>query len=407
MTDYRVELDNYSGPMDLLLYLVRKHEIDLYDIPIAKLTDQYLAHLDKLQQVDIELAGEFLVMAATLLEIKSQMLLPPSLAPEGADSSSAAIDSQGAIDPRLELVQQLLAYKRYKDAAIGLETRLVQWEQRFARRPPSGEVSGQTSDAKIQPPAQPGGTGESLNELVTSDDAAASVELDLEDANVMDLCEAFARILDSIGQISASHAVLYDDTPIALHAADIVDRLQRDGRQGQLNLPEIMVGRTRSEAVGLFLALLELIRQRRVAVEQPGDGQVILQLRNAGAPAEETPEASLYSPPHAAGALGATQHGEACCVPHTPPPPDAASPETSAAQSQSSQVSKRWVDPHTGEVQYDWPDDSLRLRAEKRAHLRALWQAKKAAGAASPLDEDAFMNQLDEEEGDDADSDAE
>ena len=123
---YRVELDAYAGPMDLLLYLVRRHEIDLNDIPIAKLTDQYLRHLKVIETIDVENAGEFLVMAATLLEIKSAMIMPPPEAGEGEDSAAEGDENEtsggGASggDPRYELVQQLLAYKRYKDAAIGL-----------------------------------------------------------------------------------------------------------------------------------------------------------------------------------------------------------------------------------------------------------------------------------------------
>ena len=78
MEDYRVELDAYAGPLDLLLFLVKRHEIDLNDIPVARLTEQYLEHLKLIQQIDVDLAGEFLVMAATLLEVKSQMLVPPA-----------------------------------------------------------------------------------------------------------------------------------------------------------------------------------------------------------------------------------------------------------------------------------------------------------------------------------------
>jgi len=135
MTDYRVELEAYSGPMDLLLYLVRKHEIDLNDIPIAKLTEQYMAHLERLREMDFELAGEFLVMAATLLEIKSQMLTPQPTA-EGEQAEGSADNALSSLDPRYELVQQLLAYKRFKDLAGELESRQHEWARRFAHLPP-------------------------------------------------------------------------------------------------------------------------------------------------------------------------------------------------------------------------------------------------------------------------------
>src|SRR5690606_28125633 len=142
-------------------------------------------------------------------------------------------------DPRYELVQQLLAYKRFKDAAYELDERRREWEARFPVRP-----------AKREQPATAG-----------DDDEATPLEpLDLEDVQVLDLCKAFARILDSIGQKKV-HEVTYDDTPIALHAEDILDRLQRDGTGGGMTLQQIFVGRTsRSEMIGLFLAVLELVR---------------------------------------------------------------------------------------------------------------------------------------------------
>src|SRR5262245_31738781 len=108
--DYRVELDNFRGPMDLLLWLVKHNEVDIYDIPIATILEQFNAYLDVIQWIDVELAGEFLVMAATLMEIKSRMLLPRAPEAEAEDD-----------DPRLELVKQLIEYKKYKEAAALLD----------------------------------------------------------------------------------------------------------------------------------------------------------------------------------------------------------------------------------------------------------------------------------------------
>jgi segregation and condensation protein A len=286
--DYRVELDAYSGPLDLLMYLVRRHEIDLNDIPIAKLTEQYLDHLRAMQRLDVNVAGDFLVMAATLLEIKSAMLLPRPEAVEGeADSASELLD------PRHELVQQLMAYKQFKEAAAALDERRQQWQARFAVRP---------------------------NHPGKDTEEAAELELDLEDIDVAVLCEAFARILDSIGA-STTHDVVYDDTPIALHAEDILDRIRRDG---SMTLQSIFVGRSsRSEMVGLFLAMLELVRQKkvRVAQEQVG-GPIQLELRSDRDDVAD----------------------------------DGAEPS--------------WRDPVTGEVQYEWPSDEIRRQAERRGALR-------------------------------------
>src|SRR5512136_2591076 len=125
MTDYRVNLDIFAGPLDLLLYLVRKEEVDIYDIPIAEITDQYLQYLEMLKQLDIDLAGDFLVMAATLMEIKSAMLLPRA-EPEQMGEAVAG-------DPRAELIRQLLEYKKFKDAANLLDAAAERHLERFGR----------------------------------------------------------------------------------------------------------------------------------------------------------------------------------------------------------------------------------------------------------------------------------
>ena len=119
--EYKVELPTFRGPLDLLLFLVKQNEVDLYDIPIAVISEQFLAYLNLLQVVDVEAAGEFLVMAATLMEIKSKMLLP-------REEGQAAEEE----DPRLELVKQLIEYKKYKEAAALLE---VQADRQLARLP--------------------------------------------------------------------------------------------------------------------------------------------------------------------------------------------------------------------------------------------------------------------------------
>ena len=306
--DYRVQLDAYAGPLDLLLYLVKRHEINLQDIPVAELTEQYLHHLKVIQSIDVELAGEFLVMAATLLEVKSQMLVP-YVTEEGDDDATDTIEDPA--DPRYELVQQLLAYKRFKDTAIDLEDRQRQWADRFPAHPTARPVEKNKADA-----------GE------TNDpDNAQPIEIDLEDANVLDLCEAFGRILDSIGQ-TPQVEVTYDDTPISLHADDIADRLNRDG---PMTLQKIFEGRTgRGEMVGLFLAVLELVRTCRVRVVQDSVGGDIR--------LESRPESEHLDPHHMIDA-------------------DAGPSD--------------WRDPETGEVAYDWPDEATRLRAERRAMMRA------------------------------------
>src|SRR5688500_11835485 len=123
---YQVALDTFHGPLDLLLYLVKRNEVDVLDIPLAKLADQFLAYVLAIKELDIEFAGEFLVTAATLMEIKSRSLLP-------ADAQFAADD---APDPRRELVRQLLEYRKFKDAAAALEARAEEAGTRLSRQEP-------------------------------------------------------------------------------------------------------------------------------------------------------------------------------------------------------------------------------------------------------------------------------
>ncbi len=239
--DYRVELDVYNGPMDLLLYLIKRDELDIYDIPIARITDSYMGYMHMLKELraeeglDINVAGEFLVIAATLMEIKSAMLLPRQETEASADAASAAAELS---DPRYELVQKLLEYKRFKDAAAALEHQQRQHQHRFPRYParPEGEAD--------EPPP-----------------------VDLDEVQVWDLLDAFSRLMKEVGvRRPRFHEVTYDDTPIDLHAADIEDRLRREKR---LTLRALVEGRkSRSEMIGVFLALLELIREKKILVTQ-------------------------------------------------------------------------------------------------------------------------------------------
>lgn len=235
MEDYRIKLDVYHGPLDLLLYLIKKHEVDVHDIPIAPITEQYLAHVQNLRNLDINIAGEFVVMAATLMEIKSVMMIPRE-AGEGEDleAITAADDPE---DPRYELVQQLLAYKRFKDAATALDRRRSEFDARFPRQPAPFDKDDRDTQ---------------------------EVELDLEDASVWDLLESFNRLMEQVGHPSKME-LEYDDTPLELHADDIVDRLQRDGA---MTLQAMFEGRRQGEPLGLFLALLEVLRQRKVRATQ-------------------------------------------------------------------------------------------------------------------------------------------
>ena len=247
--DYRVSLEAFEGPLDLLLFLVRRAEVDLQDIPIGKITDQYLEVLRRTGEtdVDIEQAGEFLVMAATLVEIKSRSLTPPEAKAEGDDSES------DAADPRDALIRELLAYQRIRRAAETLEEN----RREFGRR---GVVSVGFERGHL--PVVPEG-------------------LELDDVHAMDLSEAYEHIASAIDfSRLGDHVVEMDDTPIALYEQDLVDRLRR--RSGQpLTLQDAFAGQTPVQRVGMFLAVLELVRRFELRFDQESSGPIKLMLQES------------------------------------------------------------------------------------------------------------------------------
>jgi segregation and condensation protein A len=233
LADYRVNLDIFAGPLDLLLYLVRKEEVDIYDIPIAKITDQYVRYIEMLKSLDIDLAGDFLVMAATLMQIKSAMLLPQ------AEPASALLDGQAddLADPRAELIRQLLEYKKFKDAANLLSDAAAGQRERFPR--PDSIIEAFNPDPEPQ--------------------------IDIDHVSVWDLLEAFASLMQATG---AGRDVRHikDDTPIDLYQIEILHRLQEEGPTSFERIFESKPNRV--VMIGLFLALLELIREKLVFAKQ-------------------------------------------------------------------------------------------------------------------------------------------
>lgn len=262
--DYRVQLDAFEGPLDLLLFLIRKDEVDIANIPVARITDQYLEFLKGIDRIDIEVAGEFLVMAAALTEIKSRLLSarPAETAP--------AISDAGGEDPRADLVRQLLAYKQYRDAAGALEQRAGEWHNRF----PAGRAA------------------------IDDQNVSASLEqmddTEIEDLDLVDLASAFARLMETVNfDRLGDHKVTYDDTPIEIHAEDILEHLRRVSQESgghEVEFSRIFAGRTRAEMVGLFIALLDLVRRQAVAVRQDrGDARIYVGVPKPGAPETSPP----------------------------------------------------------------------------------------------------------------------
>ena len=260
MSEYKVQLDSFAGPLDLLLYLVRKEEVDIYDIPVSHVTEQYIQYIEMLKMLDIDLAGEFLVMAATLMEIKSVMLLPR---PEMEESAEGDIQ-----DPRAELVRQLLEYKKFKDAANLLQDAAEERKLRFTR--------SDTILEKIKPTQEP--------------------ELDLDQVSIWTLLEAFDGILKATGQYQ-SYEHITDDTPIDLYQIELLHRLQTEG---PMSLQKAFEGRgNRLAMIGLFLAMLELMRNHLVWVEQPDASGPIYLKPLTSEPAEEAVHNAIYANPEA------------------------------------------------------------------------------------------------------------
>jgi len=227
--DYRVELDAFSGPLDLLLYLVRRQEVDILNLPIAEVTARFLEFLEVLQVLDLDLVGDFIVMASSLVEIKSRMALPgPEEPPE-----LVAPDE----DPRADLVRQLLEYKRFKDASRLLEDHAADWQQRYPR----------LSDDR------PRGGNDPSRDLI-------------KEVELWDLVSALSRVLRKNTETTPS-TVLYDETPIAVYIERIKERVRIEQR---VPFTAFFAGKnSRSQIVGIFLAVLELLRHYKFRAEQP------------------------------------------------------------------------------------------------------------------------------------------
>jgi segregation and condensation protein A len=221
---YRVRLDMFEGPLDLLLYLIHVNQIDIYDIPIARITEEYLRCLATMHELDLDVAGEFLVLAATLVHIKSRMLLPPD---------EPAVVDEPPEDPRRELVDRLLEYKRFKEAALTLEA--LEAEQHLLyTRPIDASVTADTGPLEV---------------------------------NLSDLLRAFSAIMRR-APATATMDITQDTINVGERMVALLDRL---AAQSPLQFTELFEGAlTRAILIGTFLALLELLRQGLALARQSG-----------------------------------------------------------------------------------------------------------------------------------------
>jgi segregation and condensation protein A len=235
---YRVKLEIFEGPLDLLLHLIKKEEVDVYDIPVARITDEYLQYLNLLETMNLDLAGEYLVMAATLTHIKSRMLLPPS------EDETEEPDE----DPRADLVQQLVEYQRYREAAVALGERPVLARDVFRREP-----------------------------AVPDTDQGDGIRL--RDVTVADLLEAFREVMERALRESF-HEIVTEEVSVDECVQVIVRRMEIDG---PLRFRDLFAGApSRRRLVATFLALLELVKRQAIQARQDEDGGEILLFPRAG-----------------------------------------------------------------------------------------------------------------------------
>lgn len=240
-----IKIPVFEGPFDLLLHLLRENKLDIYDIPIALITGRYLEYIEIMKELNLEIAGEFLVMAATLIHIKSRMLLPP-------DEQAPPEEQE---DPRIELVQRLVEYQKYKDAAGNLKIREEEWIRIFHREPISSE-------------------GEEEGELY------------LFDLGLFDLLDAFKKILDKappeVGSITKETLTVKDRMSVIM---EIIE-----GREVVRFEDLFKENVTRIQLIITFVALLELIRLGLTRVYQESRFGSIFVINPEKQPAAETPQ---------------------------------------------------------------------------------------------------------------------
>lgn len=224
---YQVKLDSFEGPLDLLLHLINKYEIDIYDIPVSEITAQYLTYIHTMQELELNIASEYLVMAATLLEIKSKLLLP---------APSLEVEEEYEEDPREELMRRLIEYRKYKEAAIHLKEREAEQSQVHTRPP----LSFQSTD---QPALPEGG------------------------ANMYDMLEAIGKILERRKwQQPMETSVQRQEIPIEQRMDEIMETVIRVKQP--LLFTELFPTKTRTYVVVTFIAILELMKQKKVSCKQ-------------------------------------------------------------------------------------------------------------------------------------------
>ncbi|WIG97393.1 MULTISPECIES: segregation/condensation protein A [Myxococcus] len=250
--NFRIALPNFEGPLDLLLHLIKEHRVDIFDIPLALITEKYLEHLERMREINLDIAGEFLVMASTLAHLKSRMLLPRQdavAAQEGAEVLAVAEETE---DPRAELVRRLLEYQKYKDAAEQLATQDLLGRDVFARNVPVEAVP------------------------------IPEEEVGLQEFSVLKLVEALDRVLERL-QPKLQHEVVRERVTLSEAILRVVERLRPHGQVLFESLFTEEDTPSRQEVVITFLAILEMVKRRLIRVVQDEPMGPILLLPNGDA----------------------------------------------------------------------------------------------------------------------------
>lgn len=230
MTDYRVQLEVFEGPLDLLLYLIRKEEVDIYEVNLTKIATQFIEYVDRMRRLDLEVAGEFLVMAATLMYIKSRELLP-------VEQQTPVEGEEETLDPRWELIRQLVEYKKFKDVAAHLQSMETEQELTY-RRAPSPVVFDNEEKA---------GTRSSVT--------------------LLDLMNAVHLVLERFDRQEGVQEILEERWTVSEKISSVLKSI---AQCQQIRFSELFRGASsRIEVVVTFLALLELTRLKHIQIVQP------------------------------------------------------------------------------------------------------------------------------------------
>ena len=226
---FQVTHDLFRGPIDLLLYLVRRHEVEVTEIALATVTQQYLDHIDVLKEISIDLVGDFVEVASHLVEIKAKALLPRNEFEEDEDGENET-------DPRRDLVNRLLLYKKFRDASSLLSDRAAEWQNRYARV--ADDLPAKQHNISDQP---------------------------IREIELWDLVSAFGRVLRDNRPVEDAN-IIYDETPIHVYMERIHARIVKRRRISFSELFEL--GMHKSSMVSIFLAVLELARHHGVVTQQ-------------------------------------------------------------------------------------------------------------------------------------------